>query len=192
MVGYSAPQHISPGNASPILSVRARTARATSEGMKRVNTAPRKQAGPGEPGFVAIRLPSIQAPAPRSATAIVPLKGSSIHAAIISPCDSRATIKANGGLPAAKFAVPSRGSTNQTAPSSRSARSDGLSAVASSPTTRLPLHNARSRGVMRISASRSAIVTTSPGDFSSMSPAARARKRGMIVDEAVSRSSADT
>ncbi|WSG16066.1 hypothetical protein OIE66_03935 [Nonomuraea sp. NBC_01738] len=86
-----------------------------------------------------------------------------------------------------KFEVPSSGSTSQAAGESRNAPGrPGSSAVASSPTTGASTCS-RSRRVIIASASRSATVTSSPGDFSMTSPSARALKRGRIAVSAASR-----
>ncbi len=147
---------------------------------------PRQSPGVPAAGLRVRRSPSRHAPAPSSAAYAVPETGCQIQDATVCPERTSEAITAKSGRPAMKFAVPSTGSTSQTAGSeSRALASSGSAATASSPTTGTG-SSSRSRLAMITSASRSATVTTSPGAFSITSPAASARKRGTTTSEAAS------
>ena len=121
------------------------------------------------------------APNPLRAWYSVPDCGSSIQQALVCPLSSRPTMMAKGPSPLTKLLVPSKGSTSHTSPSSSPRNSSGLAAAASSPTTREPGRSDCKTGVRMASASRSASVTTSPGDFSMISCALSRRYLGRIA-----------
>ena len=107
--------------------------------------------------------------------------GLQIHAAVVSPPRTSATITAHSVDPETKLTVPSRGSTSQTCSLHSASDSPVPLENSSSPTNRASGTSSPNRDFNWCSASSSAPVTTSPGNLNRTSASRSVSNRGSSV-----------
>ena len=155
-------------------------------------THPRRSAAAEEAGGRTSGTPFRVAPAPTSARYMSLAAGCQIHAALVSPPRTSATITAHCGDPETKLAVPSRGSTSQICSLRSACASPEPPENSSSPTKTASGISSPNRVFNWRSASSSATVTSSPGDLNRTSVSRRASKRGSMASAETSWSMSPT